>query len=292
MLNQKSMPVWVLADALIVILSLSFVLGLTIVAVAIPMIRSVHLEKSVVAMRSLRGEFQAKSKALAKLEASQQIDKRLIVDLETSKATLDADNRQLRRSAASEGAYRKELLNLKGNFARTVFLIDTSGSMQEPIDVSKIDASWGERPAPWPIVLERMDAWMRHLPIESFQIVCFNTELTAFPSSKTDWLKGNDAREKASVFLRNQKPEGYTCTEKAIERALESKPTAIILFTDGMPSDSEGNGDPAQQSRILVRVSSSKVPVHVVALSNYFVPRQGIFLQMLAQRSGGAFIGF
>ena len=235
------MPVWVLADIAITILSISFVLGLTALATAIPTLSTSAFSKSTI---------------------------------------------------AEEAGYRKELLNLKGSFSRTVFVLDTSGSMGTAIDVSEIDKEWGKRPAPWPSVLKRMDSWLMHLPIGSFRIVCFSTELELFPKKETEWLQGGGSRNRAAEFLRGQSPGGFTCTEKAIDRALASKPTAIILFTDGMPSDTAGNADPAQQTRILNKVRTAKVPVHVVAVGNYIDQRQGLFLQLIAEQSGGGFIGF
>ena len=306
MLNHKSMSVWVLADLAITILSISFVVGLTALATAIPVLSKSAFSKSVTELRSLRRQINDQALEMNTLQSNLSEAGRVNAALQTKLSQADSAKKRLQMTnnlmagevksltstIAKEAGYRKELLNLKGSFARTVFVLDTSGSMGEAIDVSEIDKEWGKRPAPWPSVHKRMDAWLRHLPIESFRIVCFSTELDLFPKKESDWLQGTGSRDQAAEFLRSQSPGGFTCTEKAIDRALASKPTAIILFTDGMPSDAKGNADPAQQTRILKKVRTAKVPVHVVAVGNYFDQRQGLFLQLLAERSGGGFIGF
>lgn len=250
----------------------------------IPLLSKSAFSKSVSDLRSLRRQLNDQAIAMNALQSNLSEAGRVNAALQTKLLQADSAKEQLQmannvmagevrsltNTIVREAGYRKELLNLKGSFARTAFVLDTSGSMGTAIDVSEIDKEWGTRPAPWPSVQKRMDAWLMHLPIESFRIVCFSTELELFPKKESEWLQGAGSRNRAAEFLRSQSPGGFTCTEKAIDRALASKPTAIILFTDGMPSDTAGNADPAQQTRILNKVRTAKVPVHVVEVGNYF----------------------
>ena len=264
MLDRRSLPVWMLADFAIVITTLGAVLCFCIVMA----VGSNGIRKKENALRA---------------EYSQLV---------SEKSELEQALKQAQESSQQEGIYRKELLSVKGDFSRVIFVIDTSGSMGQPIDLKEIDSSWGVRPAPWKGVQERVAAWLTHLPIHQFQIISFNTELTCFPRKPNEWLQSSSDREEANVLLAAIQPGGFTATEKALSMAIDRNPTSIVLFTDGLPTDSKGAADLRQQARVLDLVTRSRIPVNVVAMNNYFDRRQGAFLLLIAERSGGGYVAF
>jgi hypothetical protein len=177
-----------------------------------------------------------------------------------------------------------------------VFIIDISGSMGAKPDDEMPRAHWGDDGEPWTHVRTQVTTWLEHLPVKSFQLVCFNHQVTLYPKEKKTWLNGDAGRRAASRFLSQLKPDGGTNTELAIKQALELNPTSIILFTDGEPSTKVGNEysyDSDQAKRIveLVQKTPTKIPINVVAVNNYFDKQFGSFLHKLSSYSGGGFIG-
>lgn len=81
---------------------------------------------------------------------------------------------------------------------------------------------------------------------------------------------------------------GGTPTQSALVRALNLKPQAIILLSDGAPDD-------ASPGSIVVNVSRrnrGKAEIHTVALGDYTDnKRLTLFLQALANRNRGDFVG-
>ena len=157
--------------------------------------------------------------------------------------------------------------------------------------------------------------YLEMLPVQSFRIVCFNHALQEFPIDPATW---STDRQAAMDFLGTLTPEGITNTEQALRKAATFQPSSIILFTDGQPtmvsvikSDTGTDQttavfDADQQLRILSMPASGIVqcPVNVIALNDYAgQPAVAAdasasartflaFLQELAGRSGGAFIGY
>jgi hypothetical protein len=264
MLDRRSLPVWMLADSSIAASAAGAVVCMCVVTAL-----------GAVGMRKNQNAIRSKYEKL--VDEKSELEQELALAQESSK---------------HEGNYRKELLSVKGDFSRVIFVVDTSGSMGEPIDLKDIDSGWGVRPAPWNGVQDRVSAWLSHLPIQQFKIVCFNSEVSCFPKSPSQWLRANSGKEKAKSYLAAIQPGGFTSTEKALKTAIDRKPTSIVLFTDGLPTDGEGVADTLQQTRVLELVAKSKIPVNVVAMNNYFDRRQGAFLLLIAERSGGGYIAF
>ena len=206
---------------------------------------------------------------------------------------------QFEQSADSEKNLRQELLNLRGDFSRVVFVIDISGSMTDESAAQLRRPNWGEDGMPWTYVKNQVNSWLKNLPVESFRLVVFNQGVQEFPASHEEWVRGDAWREDAAEFLASCQPEGGTNTEQAIRCALERQPTAIVLFTDGSPSkinpvdDTEYVFDPDQMESILWLLANhgSEVPVNVVAVSNYFDKQLATFLQKIAAQTGGGFVG-
>jgi len=314
MLNQKSLPVWMLADALIV---LSVGGGVLALMLASPFLQDAgevidyaKMKLDLAAAQESQAATESKSDDLQKqLLTSQherdqlQATKRELTEYQNaaSKWINNAETRlaQFEQAEDSEKSLRQELLNLRGDFSRVVFVIDISGSMADESASRLRRPNWGDDGKPWTYVKNQVNSWLKNLPVESFRLVVFNQDLREFPVGHENWIRGDARRIEAAEFLDSCQPEGGTSTELAIRRALEHQPTAIVLFTDGAPSKihpvDKNNYvlDPDQMESILqmLAIHGSEVPVNVVAVSNYFDNQLATFLQEIAAQTGGGFVG-
>ena len=81
---------------------------------------------------------------------------------------------------------------------------------------------------------------------------------------------------------------GGTPTQNAMLRALNLKPEAIILVSDGAPDD----GSPGAIVKNLTRHNRGRAEIHTVAIGNYTEnKRLTLFLQELANQNRGDFVG-
>jgi Mg-chelatase subunit ChlD len=308
LLNRHTVPVWMLADNLMIVGVLG---GLFALTALVPRPSTSQLE----------AHNRHQSDKLATLvRASQEKDSQHLLEISQLKSELKGlENRvaslskyekdasewinwakgkidEQKQENQREKGLRQQLLNLKGDFTRVVFVIDTSGSMGAKPAKEMPRANWGDGGEPWTHVRTQVSTWIKHLPVESFRVVCFNHQVTEFPNDNQPWLKGEEGRRQATKFLSQIKPDGGTNTELALKHSLALKPTAIILFTDGVPTKEVKDGfayDSAQVERIveLVQKSPAKAPINVVAVNHYFDEQFGSFLHKLASYSGGGFIG-
>jgi Mg-chelatase subunit ChlD len=238
-------------------------------------------------------KYQTKLSALERdLKTLRQERERIAQEASRAKQDLARQKSQ----PSQELKMRQELLNLKGDLSRVVFVIDISGSMNQKSEQNMPRANWDQGTEPWPHVQKQVATWLEHLPVESFRIVCFNHEVKQFPAKQTVWLKGQDGRRQAADFFRTQKPSGGTNTEQALHEALALAPSAVILFTDGAPTKAaqqEFTYDQDQVDRILAHLQKrrNRIPINVVAVNNYFNEQLGGFLHQIASSTGGGWIG-
>lgn len=81
---------------------------------------------------------------------------------------------------------------------------------------------------------------------------------------------------------------GGTPTQNAMVRALNLKPEAIILISDGAPDD----GSPSSIINNLTRRNRGRTEIHTVAIGDYTDDKRlTLFLQELANRNDGDFVG-
>ncbi|TVP94683.1 MAG: VWA domain-containing protein [Planctomycetaceae bacterium] len=304
MLNKQSMPVWMLNDILGGLLGGGVIVSLASVTLLLP-----HIDTMLKAQK-LDGDLTRAHDELGTIRdayalISNQHDKavefgRLMKgEADRLEGELDQERKKAHRYAserAEELQIRRELIGLRGDFERTLIAIDISGSMAETpkqLPDPSQRPNWGPEESSWVHVRRQIDAWLRYLPVGSFRLICFNHELNEFPTVERMWLSGDQARQEASDYLAGLEPNGYTYTEQALERAAAWRPTTIILFTDGAPTNDQGKLDPDQQRRILQRVGAKdwQIPVNVIALNDYLTDGLGLFLQRLAGSTGGGFMG-
>lgn len=298
MLNKQSMPVWMLNDILGGLLGGGVIVSLGAVALLLPHVDAMlNAQRLGSALKLAETELVSTRDRYARIrdehDRAVTHGRQMKAEVDRLAGELDQERAKSRRFASERQQdlqIRRELVGLKGDFARTLFVIDISGSMAE---TSSQRPNWGSGETPWLHVRGQVDSWLRHLPVGTFRLICFNHELREFPTVERLWLSGDQARQEASAYLAGLEPNGYTHTEQALERAAAWRPTTIILFTDGAPTDDKGKLDPDQQTRILERVGGKawRIPVNVIALNNYLSGDLGPFLQRLASSTGGGFIG-
>lgn len=389
MLNEESVPVWMLADSLLALLAcgvLAAVTGLPLAVSALaaptPQVAdALHLKQSRVDLQRLNAKLNSLQQtnndlqrdaqqadanrntaedtaaalkvSLSSLQSQlnsltserDQLKSRMLTAVsdqhkaESAGAAITRNLQQLssqmtglRNSSASEKSVRQELLGLKGDMSRTLFVIDISASMANECTRSYVRANWQAGENAWINVRRRIRDYLEMLPVGSFRLLCFNHALSEFPQDTARWCSLAEDRQMALQFLDGQIPNGITSTELALRRAAEFQPTTRLLFTDGQPTQavdvpqpdgtvkSLGQADYEQQRRILKLSGDQtlKCPVNVIALNDYSdtalkerirqitetsdssaapdpvqLPDQTFleFLQELAGRSGGAFIG-
>jgi hypothetical protein len=128
----------------------------------------------------------------------------------------------------------------------------------------------------------------------SFAIVGYSglgsTRIMSFPRSSS-LLPGTAANLRQAVdFTRSLASNfgGSTPTQGALLRALQYPADAVILMSDGAP-----DGDPSQIVEDISRLNRRMgKEIHTVALGDYTSDRDLVlFLQALAQRNGGDFVG-
>lgn len=336
MLNNESIPVWILADSLLAILVLGGISGIVLLPAATQGMAHAEVTSQLqIRNDDLQKELKQVQKNLHDASASEQKLRSKEERLQKTISTRDEELRTLRKSLADarsetfrirgqlqseksqakeEQTIRQELLGLKGNLKKTIFVIDISGSMANEFSGDYVRANWKAGDTAWSNVQHQIVGYLKFLPVESFRIICFNRDLHEFPPQDGQWATDRLA---AQQFLASLTPSGLTGTEAALSRAAAAQPGSIILFTDGQPTravqvrnaqgveETTSAQDPAQQTRILELVQSGKIkcPVNVIALNDYAIQSAGSsdpaggqtflsFLQELAGRSGGAFLGY
>lgn len=238
---------------------------------------------------------------------------------------------ETRIAVIRERHVRQELLGLQGRLNklnRVVVIIDRSGSMTFPpgnghkSGVKLVDQVGLKR---WDYVQNILHQWLNLLPFSEVALVVFSDEPEHFPAlteagptflrvRDINGMEIKEGREKLSEYLKSLEPNGGTNTLGALRAAFKlTSADAIILFTDGVPTVTPLNGDPRNlHQQVLDEVDAyvktkSAVPINVVGIGDYFanvegsdirlaggtniVINLGQFLQDIAEKSGGRFIG-
>jgi Mg-chelatase subunit ChlD len=172
-----------------------------------------------------------------------------------------------------ESRLRSELLGLEGSLDRVVFVLDRSSSMK------------GQR---WEDAKQTIESWLKNLPVLEAALVVYGSDVRVFPSAG-NLLPRKHAVTEFTSKLRDLEPEGETKTQGALECAYRfDKIDAIILFTDGQPSEG-----PEEVINFVKKKWSdgNHARIHVVGIGNYFDESFGNYLRALAKSSGGTFIG-
>jgi multidrug efflux pump subunit AcrA (membrane-fusion protein) len=202
-----------------------------------------------------------------------------------AKASAEEAGRLKERNAELERQARAStvvsLLGLTTNAKSFVILVDMSESMHA---YTEVVFRTFER------VLEPMDASMR------LQIIGFSAPANNIPRL-IQWRPGLTltaltpaAKQEALAFARGlaQRFDGGTPTQTALREALKYSAQAIILLSDGAPTDNPINVilDDISQA------NGGRMEIDTVAIGDYNkYPALVYFLQTLAKRNRGAFTG-
>jgi len=200
---------------------------------------------------------------------------------------VDKLKEELRLCENKDTVVRKELVGLKGELNKVVFIMDRSLSMN-------IDNRWNK-------TCDTIETWLRFLNVEKCVFIQFNDSVKTIPGDQDgkQYLIMNDNEREANLALlskqlRQIQPEGNTDTYEAIAKAVSYDPNMIILFTDGAPRGgfTIGKYDKKQMDKILKLCEMHKdIPVNVIALGDYFDKELCLFLRKLSDNTGGMFVG-
>ena len=329
MLNEDSIPVWMLADSLLALLVTGALSCVAVLPLALhgsstsehkePGSESVESSPDVLratqsALSEARTQLQTADAVWQSLRAEKESLQQAAVNSQQTAQALQVRLTELQHMSATEKSVRQELLGLKGSMDQTVFVIDISASMANEFSADFTRANWKSGENAWSNVQRKIRDYLEMLPVGKFRMVCFNHALHEFPTVADTW---STDRQAAMDFLASLTPEGTTNTEQALLKAAAYKPSSILLFTDGQPTriamvksasgldEQTSVFDFDQQLRILAMPVTGTIecPVNVIALNDYAshvamgntTPSARTllaFLQELAGRSGGAFLGY
>jgi hypothetical protein len=149
----------------------------------------------------------------------------------------------------------------------------------------------------WAEAQEIAAKWLQHLNVQQCVLIVYSSTVHTFPEdgSLAD-LRGANGKAKRDSLLQHVKavsPGGWTNTYDALRTAYQYDIDAILLFSDGAPSESStGVFDPAAAKKIYdLSRAHPKIPVHTIGLGNYFDQNASTFLMSLAKISNGTFRG-
>jgi hypothetical protein len=213
--------------------------------------------------------------------------------------SLSAEKRQLQRSLSEielkrqqelleEARNNRALVGLTGRLDRVAILFDASGSMRQAT------TSGSDR---WAKAQEIASTWLKHLNVQQCVLIVYSSDVRTFPDdgSLAD-LRGAAGRARRDSLLRHVQevsPGGWTNTYEALRRAYQYDIDAILLFSDGAPSNPVTRVyDPNEARRIMdLCRSRPNVPVHTIGLGNYFDQNTSTFLMSVAATTNGTFRG-
>jgi hypothetical protein len=198
--------------------------------------------------------------------------------------------RELRRQRELEEEARnnRALVGLTGKLDRVAVLFDASGSMRQSTE------GGGDR---WAKAQEIAATWLKHLSVKECVLIVYSSEVSIFPNdgSLAD-LRGAHGQAKRDALLQHVKtvsPAGWTNTYDALRTAYRYDIDAILLFSDGAPSQpATGVFDPAAARQIYDLCRTKRdIPIHTIGLGNYFDQNASTFLMSVAAITNGTFRG-
>jgi von Willebrand factor type A domain len=223
---------------------------------------------------------QWKRKTLAEIQQATAKNKALektITDLTRTLAKLKKRNKAQRKQSAS-GDTDFSLLGITTQAKSIVIVVDLSGSMK----------SWGH------VMVETLTEIISPFNEKiKFAILGYQGRLGVsqyWPRRKQMAL--GDAGSKATALRFAQRLQyqfnGGTPTQTALLTALSYRPEAIILISDGAPTDSKPSGIIEK----VTRLNGGRSEIHTVALGDYFRHSKFVlFLSELSKRNDGQFVG-
>ncbi|WP_417380098.1 VWA domain-containing protein [Gimesia sp.] len=199
---------------------------------------------------------------------------------------------ELKDDIAELGNTANSIVALRGKLQNVVFLFDSSESMK---DSGRFDKS-----------KELLSQWIKNLRMDRFAIIDFDNNISPFRTELVECDEDN--RLLAASFIKdNIEADGQTQTQTAIENTFEYYPEVdtIVIFTDGRATDNNGREltkTEADKIRAWLLEKHPNVVINTVGIGDYIhktagdnnsgeTMEFGFFLQMLAKKHNGVFIG-
>jgi uncharacterized coiled-coil DUF342 family protein len=241
-----------------------------------------ELETQLAARDETIDEYLAKLKRAAELFQSLSAEKK---QLQRSISELELKRQE---ELEAEARNNRALVGLTGKLDRVAILFDASGSMRQATAAGR--DRWAEA--------QRIAAtWLKHLNVQECVLIVYASDVRTFPEDgKLADLRGAGGQAKRDALLQHVNevtPGGWTNTYDALRRAYQYDIDAILLFSDGAPSNPTTRVfDPAMARQIydLCR-SRPNIPVHTIGLGNYFDQNTSNFLMSVAAITNGTFRG-
>jgi hypothetical protein len=248
--------------------------------------------ESLAWVEELESQLAARDKSIDEYSARLKRAATIFQGLEAEKKQLQQSltEAELRRQKELEEEARnnRALVGLTGKLDRVAVLFDASGSMRQRA------ASGGDR---WAQAQQIAGTWLKHLNVQECVLIVYASEVHTFPENgKLADLRGANGQAKRDALLKHVRdvtPDGWTNTHDALRTAYGYDLDAILLFSDGAPSQpATGTFDPAAARQIyeLCRTHPN-VPVHTIGLGNYFDQNASNFLMSVAAITNGTFRG-
>lgn len=210
-----------------------------------------------------------------------------------------------------ERGLRQELLglhSLESKMTKVVFVVDHSGSMNDPVGPSTTTGGQTQT-SRWDYVKSTVSIWLTMLPCEHMSLVIFNDKVEVFPEVGTLPVNPENTKKFESLWS-GKKPESVTDTLSGLRAAWKIDGIdSIVLFTDGAPTSSvEPPSEAAKDSpfgryqgqvieEIQKHIDERKIanlrpiPINVIGIGNYLDGKLGPFLIKIAEMTGGTFVG-
>jgi hypothetical protein len=204
---------------------------------------------------------------------------------------------------------RQYLTGVKLEGELVLFLVRVSGSMlDETVEgvVGRLqDPDFKKREAPkWQRTLRALEWMIASMdPQTHFQILLFNEDtLPILPDRADDWFKATDRQTVGEIVqkLHMIVPQGSANLERAFAsvRNLRKLPDAIVLLTDGLPTQGDSfaaGGDVDSDTRIrLFRAAERQLPPRIPVSTVLFPfsgdPAAAALFWRLAIRTHGALV--
>jgi septal ring factor EnvC (AmiA/AmiB activator) len=250
-----------------------------------------HTESSS-KVQGLKMQLAARDKSiaeyLAKLKRASELFQSLTAEKKQLQRALSEVELQHQKDLLEEARNNRALVGLSGRLDRVAVLFDASGSMRQA------SSSGRDR---WVEAQQIAGTWLKHLNVQQCVLIVYSSDVRTFPEdgSLAD-LRGAAGQAKRDALLQHVNdvsPAGWTNTYEALRRAYQYDIDAVLLFSDGAPTNPTTNVfDPVAARRIyeLCR-SRPNIPVHTIGLGNYFDNNTSNFLMSLAAITHGTFRG-
>ncbi|MDM8555421.1 hypothetical protein QUF75_11875 [Desulfococcaceae bacterium HSG7] len=236
------------------------------------------VDQTLLSLTKKTNRIEVQNKQLKK--EKNQLEKRANQKLQVLKKKIDRLNQYLQACKPDEPTVKFALFGIPTRADSFVVLVDMSESMKQYADSMQATVRQ---------LIGQLDSKIT-LQMIGYRDLVGHVELHYWPQSRKLEPMTANAKRSVNKFATTLVPKfyGFTPTYAALKEALRYNADAIILITDGDPTDSP----PQNIIRNITSQNGGKKEIHCVALGDYCnMPRFTAFLQELARRNKGGFLG-